>query len=47
MSNTGSGVAIFQHDIERAIYTDSQYVGSATVFQAEVHAIQMACDPDI
>jgi hypothetical protein len=41
MSNAGSGVAIFQHDIERAIYTDSRYVGSAHCLPS-----RSSCHPD-
>jgi ribonuclease HI/retron-type reverse transcriptase len=44
MTNSGSGVAIFRHGVPAPIYTDCKYVGTATVFQAEVHAIQMACE---
>jgi ribonuclease HI len=44
MGNAGSGVAIFRQMDQNPIYTNSRYVGMATVFQAEVHAIQMACN---
>jgi ribonuclease HI/retron-type reverse transcriptase len=48
----GSGIALYRHGVEEPILTDSQFVGSATVFQAELNAIKMACNacmalPDI
>jgi hypothetical protein len=44
MGNAGSGVAIFRQMDRNPIYTNGRYVGMVTVFQAEVHAIQMACN---
>jgi hypothetical protein len=42
MAYDGSGIALCRQGIPAAIHTDSAFVGKATVFQAEVHAIFMA-----
>lgn len=43
MYASGSGIAIFRQGSDEPIHTDSQFVGTATVFQAELNAITMAC----
>jgi ribonuclease HI len=43
-TGSGSGIAAYLDDKLDPIYTDSAYTGSATVFQAELHAIHMACE---
>jgi ribonuclease HI len=39
----GSGLAVYKNDNPEPIHTDAEHVGEATVFQAELHAITMAC----
>jgi ribonuclease HI len=43
-TGSGSGIAAYLDDKLDPIYTDRAYTGSATVFQAELHAIHMACE---
>jgi ribonuclease HI len=47
MTTSGSGVAIYRRGNPDPIFTQSAYVGLATVFQAEVYAIQLACEEAI
>jgi ribonuclease HI len=44
LTGSGSGQAVYQGNYPDPIYEASEYTGQATVFQAKVHAIKMACD---
>jgi ribonuclease HI len=41
MSTCGAGIALYRQ--LELVQTDHAFLGQATVFQAEVHAITMAC----
>ena len=43
MIHSGSGFAIYRRDEPTPLKTGHEYVGDATVFQAELNAISMAC----
>jgi ribonuclease HI len=43
MTTTGAGIALYTMLNPDAIHTDCAFLGLATVFQAELHAITMAC----
>ena len=43
MAQAGSGFAIYRSGTTEPIVTESAFAGEATVFQAELHAITLAC----
>jgi hypothetical protein len=43
LSRSGSGYTIYRQGTDEPILGGNECVGEATVFQAEVHAIKMAC----
>jgi hypothetical protein len=43
-AGTGSGLAVYTDNQAHPVYTNMEYTGKATVFKAELRAIQMACE---
>jgi ribonuclease HI len=41
---SGAGLAVYLDGDPNSIQTEAEYTGMATVFQAELYAMQMACD---
>jgi ribonuclease HI len=43
-AGTGSGLAVYTDNQAHPVYTNVEYTGKAIFFQAELRAIQMACE---